>query len=214
LGRPTFFSEPKKKAMALTLLRRSDSNLVLAAATEDPAGLAECFSAQQAFTVEVFATFSHCGWVLPALQRCLKAFHVQNGWFAMAPEQVARALCEASSLPGSDAAEDQEAHDDEGRSDANEGEPDAIEKLAASIEPAWHNLLEPCAKEHADKATVIRKALAAQLGMLPAAALLNNYTEAVLRLPGKGSQRFIVDCKGEARRLALEGAGCHIGLAA
>jgi hypothetical protein len=209
-----FFLRIYKRAMALTLLRRSDSNLALAAATEDPAGLAESLSEQQAFTVSVFATFSKSGWALPALQRCLKEAHVQNGWFALAPEEVFKALCEASLLPCSDAAEDQEVYENEGRSDANQGEADAIEELAASVEPAWHDLLQPCTKEQADKATVIRKALAAELGALPAAALLSNYREAVLRLPGKGSQRFIVDCKGEARRLAFEGAGCQIGLAA
>ena len=196
------------------LLRRSDSNLVLAAATEDPAGLAESLSAQQAFKVEVFATFSNSGWTLPELQRCLKSAHVQNGWFAMAPEEVAKAVCEKSMLQCSEVAEDQEAREDDMRSDANEDEPGAIEEPAASIEPAWHNLLQPCAKEHAEKATVIRKALAAELGALPAAALLSNYREAMLRLPGKGSQRFIVDCRGEARRLALDEAGCHMGLAA
>jgi hypothetical protein len=200
--------------MALTLLRRSDSDLVLAAVTEDPAGLAECLSAQQAFTVEVFATFSNTAWALPALQRCLKALRVQNGWFAMAPEKVARALCEASLQPSSDADHEQDARKDEERPDTNEDEPDASEQFDASIEPAWHDMLQSCPKEHADKATVIRKALTAQLGARPAAALLSNYREAVLRLPGKGSQRFIVDCKGEARRFASEGVGCQLGLAA
>ena len=92
--------------MALTLLTRSDSNLVFAAATEDPAGMAECLSAQQAFNAQVFATFPNSGWASPALQQCLKAFHIQNGWFAKAPEEVAKALCEASLLPFSDAAAD------------------------------------------------------------------------------------------------------------
>lgn len=210
----TFFFGHYKKAMALTLMRRSDSDLVLAAATEDPTGLAECLSAQQAFTVEVFATFSNLGWALPALQRCLKSFHVQNGWFALAPEEVARALCEEGLLLGSAAAENQDERKDERRSNADQDKPDAIEELAASIEPDWHDLLQPCPKEHANKATVIRKALAAQLGVLPAAALLSNYRDAVLRLPGQGSQRFIVDCKGEARRLSIERAGSQIALAA
>jgi hypothetical protein len=199
--------------MALTLFTRCDSNLVLAAATEDPAGMAECLSAQQAFNVRVFATFSHCGWALPALQRCLEAYHVQNGWFKLAPEEVAKALCEEGLLPGRDAAEDHEAKQEEGRPNADQDKPATIEELAASVEPFWHDLLQPCPKEHAEKATVIRKALAAQLGAMPAAALLSNYREAVLRLPGKGSQRFIVDCKGEARRLSLEG-GRQIALAA
>jgi hypothetical protein len=198
--------------MALALLSRSDSNMVLAAATEDPAGLAKCLSAQQAFTVQVFASFPNCGWALPALQYYLKAFHIQNGWFAKAPEEVAKALCEASLQPGSGVNEDQDACSDKGGSHTNEGEPD--EELAASIEPAWHDMLQPCPKERADKATVIRKALAAQLGALPAAALLSNYREAVLRLRGKGSQRFIVDWKGEAMRLAREEARCQIALAA
>lgn len=198
--------------MALTLLNRSDSNLVLAAATEDPAGLAQCLSAQQAFTVQVFATFPNCGWALPALQHYLRTFHVQNGWFARAPEEVAKALCEASLQPGSD--EGQDPFQNKEGSHTYEGEPEAVEELDASIEPAWHDLLQPCPKERADKATVIRKALAVQLGALPAAALLSNYREAVLRLPGKGSQRFIVDCKGEAMRLALEESGCQVALAA
>ena len=204
-----FFAWDVKEAMALSLLKRSDANLTLVAATEDPAGLAARLSGQQAFTVEVFATFANFGWSVPVLQRSLKDFHLNNGWFAAAPEEVLKWLCKASSLPTDGVNAYQDASEEELGLDT---EGDLSEH--GVIEPAWHDLLRPCPKEHADKATVIRKALKEQLGALPAAALLGNYREAVLRLPGKGSQRFIVDCKGEAMKLALEGAGCQVALAA
>ena len=85
--------------MALTLLTRSDADMVLAAATDDPDGLAERLSAHQPFKVNVFATFPELGWVLPALQRSLRTLHVSNGWFAAAPQDVAKTFCDASVPP-------------------------------------------------------------------------------------------------------------------
>ena len=198
-----------KEAMALSLLKRSDANLMLLAATEDPTGLAEHLSAQQAFTVEVFATFANLGWATPVLQQSLEDFHIRDGWFTAAPEELLKVLCKA--LPANGANTKKDVMEEELGLDAGN---DFSDLRGASIEPAWHDFLRPCPKEQADKATVIRKALKEQLGALPAAALLGNYREAVLRLPGKGSQRFIVDCRGEAMQLALEGAGCQVALAA
>jgi hypothetical protein len=65
--------------MALSLLKRSDADVVLAATTDDPEGLAECLSAQQPFRVDVFATFPGLGWALPSLQRGLKN-HSHSQW--------------------------------------------------------------------------------------------------------------------------------------
>jgi hypothetical protein len=75
-----------------------------------------------------------------------------------------------------------------------------------SFDPAWHQLLQTCPRDQAQKATVIRRALKAQLGNWQAAALLSNYREATLRLPGRGCCRLIVDCRGAAMRLALDGS--------
>ena len=94
--------------MALSLLKRSDADVVLAATTDDPEGLAECLSAQQPFRVDVFATFPGIGWALPSLQRGLKTIHIANGWFAAAPLEVAKALCDISNAQNSETTSDQE----------------------------------------------------------------------------------------------------------
>jgi hypothetical protein len=84
-----------------------------------------------------------------------------------------------------------------------------------SFDPSWHNLLEPCPRDQAQRATVIRQALKERLGSWQAAALLSNYREAVLRVqPGKTNQRFVVDCRGSTMRLAIEEGGQEAVLAA
>ena len=206
-----FFIACIKKAMALTLLKRSDADMVLAAATDDPDGLAECLSAQQPFKVNVFATFPELGWVLPALQHSLRTLHVSNGWFAAAPQDVAKTLCDASTPPTREPHADQRTCQDDAQVDAEDSFSDSS---GDSFEPAWHQLLQPCPKEHADRATVIRKALKARLGNWQAAALFSNYREATLRVPGKGCQRFDMGCRGDVVRLAFEGVGCQVALAA
>jgi len=210
-GSTKFFLCWCKKAMALTLLKRSDANMVLAAATDDPVALAECLSAQQPFEVHVFATFPELGWALPALQQSLRTLHISNGWFAAAPQDVAKTLCDASVPPNRKPCENECMCQNDTQTDT---EDNGSESGSGSFEPEWHQLLQPCPKEHAHRATVIRKALKARLGNWQAAALLSNYREATLRLPGKGCQRFIVDCRGDAMRLAFEGAGGQIALAA
>jgi hypothetical protein len=197
--------------MALSLLKRSDADVVLAATTDDPEGLAECLSAQQPFRVDVFATFPGIGWALPSLQRGLKTIHIANGWFAAAPLEVAKALCDISNAQKSEPTSDQERCHSETEVDREDRSSVSSED---SFDPAWHQFLQPCPREDADKATVLRKALKARLGAWQATALLSNYREATLRLPGKGCQRFIVDCRGEAMRFTIEGSGCQAILAA
>ena len=206
-----FFCLPNKKAMALTLLKRSDADVVLAAATDDPVGLAECLSAQQPFKVHVFATFPGLGWVLPSLQHGLRTLHIANGWFAAAPLEVAKALCGATGAQESEPEKDNDGCQNDAKMDA---EDNASISSRDSFDPAWHQLLQACPRERADKATVIRKALKERLGNWQACALLSNYREATLRLPGQGCQRFIVDCRGEAMQLVLECGGCQATLAA
>ena len=206
-----FFICQVKKAMALTLLKRSDADVVLAAATDDPMGLAECLSAQQPFKVHVFATFPGLGWALPSLQHGLRTIHIANGWFAAAPLEVAKALCGATGEQGSEPEKDNDGYQNGLTNDVEDN--DSVSS-GDSFDPAWHHLLQPCPREKANKATVIRKALKERLGNWQAAALLSNYREATLRLHGHGCQRFIVDCRGEAMRLVLEGAGCQAALAA
>ena len=193
--------------MALSLLKRSDADVVLAATTDDPEGLAECLSAQQPFRVDVFATFPGIGWALPSLQRGLKTIHIANGWFAAAPLEVAKALCDISNAQNSETTSDQERCHSETEVDREDRSSVSSED---SFDPAWHQLLQTCPRERADKATMIKKALRARLGAWQAAALLSNYREVTLRLPGQGCQRFIVDCRGEAMRFAVEGTGTQV----
>ena len=186
--------------MALSLLKGNDADVVLAAATDDPYGLAECLSAQQPFKVHVFATFPDLGSALTALQQSLKTIHISSGWFAAAPLEVARAICDAITKPN-EPDSDQDGGPQDGPMDTN----DAVSASSEdSFDPAWHQLLQPCPREHAEKVTVIRQALKARLGSWQAAAVLSNYRESSLRVPGKGCQRYIVDCRGSTMRLAIE----------
>lgn len=183
--------------MALTLLKRSDADIVLAAATDDPLGLAECLSAQQPFKVDVFATFAELGWALPALQHSMRTLHIQNGWFAANAVEVARAICDAVSRPlilsTTCPQPDEQKDADASNSDSSED----------AFNPAWHKLLVPCPREEAPRATVIRRALRERLGAWQAAALLNHYKETPLRCTGQGCQRFIVSRDGEVMRLVV-----------
>ena len=70
----------------------------------------------------------------------------------------------------------------------------------AALEHLASKLLEPCPKEDADKATVIRRQLKADLGRWQAEAVLSCYVEACLRHQGKCS-RYFVDEAGATLRL-------------
>ena len=181
--------------MALTLLKRSDADIVLATTADDPLELAECLSAQQPFKVSVFATFAGLGRALPALQYSLRTLHVQNGWFAASAVEVARAICDAASQPcnlsTSDQKPDEQKDADSVSSASSEG----------AFNTAWHKLLVPCSPEEAQRATMIRRALRERLGAWQAAALLNHYKKTPLRCTGH-RQSFIVNHEGQAMRLA------------
>jgi len=181
--------------MALSLLKRSDADIVLAATTDDPVGLAECLSAQQPFKVEVFATFAGLGFVLPAVQHSLRTLHMQNGWFAANAVEVARAICDAVGRPlNLSTTSDEPAAQ-------NAGDADNSTSSEGEFNPAWHKLLAPCSREEAQRATVIRRALREKIGLWQAAALLNHYREVPLRCAGQSCQRFLVSCNGEVMRL-------------
>ncbi len=80
----------------------------------------------------------------------------------------------------------------------------ALELLtAAQLEPVARELLEPCSKDEADKATVIRKFLKTKIGRWQAEAVLACYREACLR--NKGScRRYFLDGECNTIRLRMK----------
>ena len=72
--------------------------------------------------------------------------------------------------------------------------------LNVDFEPLAHQLLEPCPKDMADKATTIRRRLKADLGRWQADAVLSLYIEVCLRHRGLCS-RYFVDNAGVTMRL-------------
>ena len=176
----------------LAILQRNGSNLALLTTTDDTSGLASKLASMQPFEVEVFAEFPGKAAFLPVVQGMLEAHHHANGWYSMSPTEAAQAVCQAFAvLPG-------------GR-----GEPqfqDACEEAVAqnitsqSIDPSWHALLEPCAREDADKATVIRRTLKGVLGRWQTEAVISVYKESILRIGPCG--RYFTNDKGETLRLA------------
>ena len=82
-------------------------------------------------------------------------------------------------------------------------------KLAASdppmvqlIDSSWHALLEPCRREEADKATVIRRTLKRKIGGWQTGMVLSSYRETCLRIGPCG--RYIVNEEGQPMRLVRE----------
>ena len=72
----------------------------------------------------------------------------------------------------------------------------------AELEPLALELLEPCSKDEAHKATVIRKFLKAKIGRWQAEAILACYREACLRNKGTCRRYFLDgDCKTVRLRL-------------
>jgi hypothetical protein len=81
-----------------------------------------------------------------------------------------------------------------------------VARDAVQVDPNWHKLLEKCDRASAEKATVVRKGLRSLLGRHKADALLSNYRQAPLRIPGAGCQRLYVDSSGATVRLAANAA--------
>jgi hypothetical protein len=82
----------------------------------------------------------------------------------------------------------------------SEAEPAAWVLDMSQFEALACALLEPCAKEEADFATVVRTRLKAYFGRWQAEAALSRYTEVCLRHQGKCS-RYFVDDTGATLRL-------------
>ena len=103
-----------------------------------------------------------------------------------------RALCQAvAGLPGQG-----------GESPLQDtGEEVDVQQITThGINPSWHELLKPCAREDADKATIIRRTLKSLLGRWQSEAVLSSYKEKCLRIGPCG--RYFINDKGETLRLA------------
>ena len=199
--------------MSLGLLTRSDEDLSLPVACDDPKTLASELNALQPFTVEVVAVWQAFAGKLPAVQQALWPHLAGNGWFRATvrdAKQVIDDICKREGVtnpaipcetiaptspkpirPDPDFAVD---------SVANAGEA----KPGLGIDPSWHALLKECPRANADKATVIRKGLKQTLGPLEAAALLSKYKECALGVATGGCQRYIVNDEGVTMKLAHE----------
>ena len=173
--------------MALALLKRSDTDLILPVACDSPERLATELSALQPFSVEVVAAWAGCAGKLPLIQNALWSRLVRNSWFSVAAEEAEQLMSKACE---------------------QEKDTRTLEKCDAQlpprvwIDPLWHAYLEECPRATADKATAIRKALKKVLGPIEAAALLSQYKECALRVATGGCQRFIVNDKGVTMKFA------------
>ena len=180
--------------MTLAVLRRSDQDVALVTVTDDPTELAHKLQEMQPFEVQVFATFPWKAALLPIVQNMLCAKYLSNGWYTATAEEAATAICQAcqENLP-----------QDKGRNTS-----DVLGECSQQntsdderIQPEWHALLEPCAREEADKATTIRRTLKELLGRWQADSILSAYKEVCLRINGNPG-RYIVSTRGELLRLA------------
>ncbi len=76
--------------------------------------------------------------------------------------------------------------------------------MVPQIDPSWFKLLEPCAREDAEKATVIRRALKQKIGRWRTDMVLCSYKETCLRIGPCG--RYFVDKEGRPMRLVRKSA--------
>ena len=195
--------------MALALLKRSDTDLILPVACDAPERLAAELSALQPFSVEVAATWEGCAGKLPLIQSALWHKLVRNGWFSVS-EQEAKQLIndcckqeEDAGPPDTCATQLPSTFNSAGCDNVGDLGACACEPRSwLRIDPLWRTFLEECPRANADKATVIRKALKNALGPIEAAALLSQYKECALRVATGGCQRFIVNEEGVTMKLA------------
>jgi hypothetical protein len=80
----------------------------------------------------------------------------------------------------------------------------AMEPMVPLIDSSWYELLEPCGREEADKATVIRRTLKQRIGRWQAGMVLSAYRETCLRIGP--CARYFVDKEGRPMRLVRKGA--------
>ena len=177
--------------MSLAILQRSDGDLTLVTSTDNVTKLASKLADMQPFAVQVFAEFHGKAALLPQVQEMLQTYHCTNGWYALPAAKVAHVVCEAFMPQDQQAQVEGEAH--------NSSEEDESPQTQ-QIDPAWHSLLEPCTREQADRATVIRRTLKKTLGRWQAESVLSAYKEACLRIGPCG--RYILNVQGQTMRLA------------
>ena len=197
--------------MALALLKRSDTDLLLPVACDAPDKLAAELSALQPFSVEVAAMWEGCAGKLPSIQSTLWRKLVRNGWFSVT-EQEAKQLIdefcrqEEDTRPPDSCATQLPNTLNSGCMEIGLAQDEVVSacepRARLWIDPLWRSYLEECPRASADKATVIRKALKHALGPIEAAALLSEYKECALRVATGGCQRFIVNGEGVTMRLA------------
>ena len=194
--------------MALALLKRSDSDLMLPVACDDPIALAAHLSILHPFTVDVVGVWPALAGRLSFVQQALWPCHVGNGWFRAAVLDAKQAINDACQRQDATSAtlpcetkpkESPQAPGTDGR-DTMLLAP--CERKPFGIDPSWHMLLQDCPRAQADKATTIRKALKHMLGPIEATAILGQYRECALRVAKGGCQRFIVNGDGTTMKLA------------
>ena len=181
--------------MSLAILQRTDGQLTLVTGTEDAAALASKLADMQPFGVQVFAEFQGKALLLPKVQEMLQTHHCSHGWYNLPATHVAQLVCKAF-VPSDAHGITEEKQQDPARqaqdiADSAEGElKDNSEEDEApelqQVDPAWHLLLEPCSREEADKATVIRRTLKKAIGRWQTDSVLSAYMEACLRIGSCG----------------------------
>jgi hypothetical protein len=191
---------------ALHVLRRSDTHILHVATSDDPAACAAALSKDQAFEVEVLATFPSAGGLLEAVQWNLGP-PVKGAWYAKPVSEALAAVAEV--LEDEEEAPPVEAEEAEERAPKRRKRTPAQEEPQAQPEPreptplpaALAEHLEVCGSAEAPKATDICQALKQKLGN--AAQELLKDTRQVSVSDAAGHKRRILKLAGCARGEAL-----------
>jgi hypothetical protein len=176
----------------LHVLRRTDSDLLHVARSDDAARCAAALGSGQAFEVEVAAVLPGLGAQLPAVQQRLGA-PVRACWYAAPLAVVLSALAASMAQPEPAAAADAGPVGGEST--------DAMESCEEEEAGPLQQYLEPCSIAEADKAADVLRALRERLGKQEADAVLRCARQ--VTLAGADGKKRRVFKAGRVRGQAL-----------
>jgi hypothetical protein len=193
--------------MSLAILQRSDGDLTLVTVTEDASALARKLEDMQPFDVEVFAEFRGKASLLHQVQEMLQTHHCSHCWYNLPASHVVQFVCKAfvpleTAIAAEAIAQEVADTPENMECDVQDASEEDEASQTQQIDPEWHSLLEPCSREEADKATVIRRTLKKTIGRWQADSVLSTYKEACLRIGACG--RYFLNSQGQTMRLAAD----------
>jgi hypothetical protein len=183
---------------SLHVLRRTDTQIIQVACSDDAVAYAAALSKDQAFEVEVLAVLNGAGGLLEAVQRDLGP-SVKGAWYNKGLGEVLASVVEALESEDSLPVEDEERPPKRQRPAQEELEAQPEPRQPTTLPAALAEHLEICRSSEAPKALEVIRALKQRLSTEAAHALLKDL-----------HQVSVSDAAGHKRRI-LKPASCARG---